>query len=202
MATKQEIQEKLNNERLAEQERKIQEGLKKGVLRKDPSMEGLAENVKKSTKAPKHNRSVARKLLSKEGRRKNKAAMKKIAKAEGIATAFAEIDLSKDWPHWIIIAVSIIADLFSAVPYAGNLFSIFFAVVIWVLYLLFGHFSLGGKKAVKKMARRIAVILGSHAAEIFLVFINIFPFFLGSALVNYWFDLADRRETKLRMKMG
>lgn len=97
--------------------------------------------------------------------------------------AYHEVDLSKDFFYFLVIAFSFLADLLTLIPIVGNIFAIIFSVIIWVFYLFSGNL---GRK-------RIAVVIVAQLFEILLPGFNALPFFTISALVVYWLVLIDRK---------
>jgi hypothetical protein len=108
-------------------------------------------------------------------------------KEKGLAhlTAFTEIDASKDAGFFLIIMISILADIFSLVPILGSVMAVLFAILIWMMYLLGGYLK---KKAPEKM-----MVLGGSALLELFPFLNFLPFFTASAIINYWMTLAERK---------
>ena len=109
-----------------------------------------------------------------------------IKSAKQLPLAFTAIDFSKDGMQFVVIMVSIIADLFTLIPAVGGFFAFVFSIVIWVLYAVSGHLK-------KRVGRKVVVTSVAHATEILGFVINKLPFFTIAALINYWFTLADRR---------
>lgn len=112
-----------------------------------------------------------------------------VKQAENMASAYKEIDLSKDAPWLIVIAFSIIADLFTLIPIVGSIFALFFSVFFWFYYLINGHYK--KRKAVKVMISGI-----SSGLEILGVGLNMLPFFTTAAIINYWLVLGERKNKK------
>jgi|GEM_PF-5875552 len=104
------------------------------------------------------------------------------------ATAFTEMSFS-DYQLWVLL-FSILADIFTLFPVVGNLMAILFAVFIWVIYFLNGHF----KK--DRWAAKMGVKVTADIFEILGFGINFLPFFTSSALINYWITLTERKAKK------
>ncbi len=114
-------------------------------------------------------------------------------KAKSLLTVFSAVDLIQDIPYLFIFLFSILADVFTLIPYVGNVSAFFFSMVIWVLYFFAGHFS-GGK--------RVFLKVGSNAfgqiSEIILTAINALPFFTAMAIINYVLILLERKEKQVK----
>ena len=144
---------------------------------KEPSSATRRKQSTKSQLAQARRKSAKKKSLNKKDL---------IKSAKQLPLAFTAIDLSKDGMQFVVIMVSIIADLFTLIPAVGGFFAFVFSIVIWVLYAVSGHLN-------KRVGRKVIVTSVSQFAEIFGFVINALPFFTISALVNYWFALADRK---------
>lgn len=115
---------------------------------------------------------------------------KDLAKAGRAAlTAFSEISFSKDASYFLVITISILADLFSLVPILGSVIAVLFAILIWMIYMISGHFR------VKAAQQTISLVV----AALFEIFpgLNILPFFTASAIINYWIALAAKKAKKI-----
>ncbi len=104
------------------------------------------------------------------------------------ATAFTEMSFS-DYQLWVLL-FSILADIFTLFPIVGNLIAILFAVLIWVIYFLNGHFRKD------RWAAKMGVKVTADLFEILGFGINFLPFFTSSALINYWITLTERKMKK------
>lgn len=116
---------------------------------------------------------------------KNRTALRQSAKTAAAATtAFTEIS-SDDWYHWVVIMLSILADLFTLIPILGTFLAIVFGILIWLLYAMNGHY--------KKRVGAKAATLGITVILELIPFLDALPFFTLSAIINYWLSLADKK---------
>lgn len=130
---------------------------------------------------------------SQPGKRPKKTASKtlnaapRIKMAKKMALAFTAINPAEDAVHWVVIFISIMADIFTIVPIIGSFFALLFGGLIWFIYALSGHF----KKAPGVKAATTAI------SQFFEVFgLGFLPLFTLSAIMNYWFALAEKKLKK------
>lgn len=111
---------------------------------------------------------------------------KDLAKTGKVAlTAFSEISVSRDVGYFLVITISVLADLFSLVPVLGSVMAVLFAILIWMIYLINGHFKI-------KAAQQTISLVVAALFEI-MPGLNLLPFFTASAVINYWIALAARK---------
>lgn len=103
-------------------------------------------------------------------------------------TAFTEIDVSRDVSYFFVITISVLADIFSIVPILGSITAVLFAILIWLVYLISGHFKL---KAAQQTTSLVIAVLFELIPGL-----NFLPFFTASAIINYWIALAARKAEK------
>ena len=120
-----------------------------------------------------------------------------ISIASKMGSFIQEIDIGQDGIYFVIIMISIIADVFTIFPVVGSIMAIFFAVLIWMLYALTGDF-FGGKK----ISLKLGTNLGAGAFETLVPGLNVLPAFTGAAIFSYILVLADRAEKKFRHEEG
>lgn len=114
-----------------------------------------------------------------------------LPKASSALTAFTEIEIGHDWAHFLIITLSIIADVISSVPYLGALTGIFFLIIFYVLYFLTGQFK---NRALAKVAISGLAFFLESVGGIFLI--SLAPLFTASAISIYWLELSYCKENK------
>ncbi|MEA1925834.1 MAG: hypothetical protein U9M90_01120 [Patescibacteria group bacterium] len=131
-----------------------------------------------SSKPEKRPKKIAPKALS---------AASQAKAAKKMALAFTAINPMEDAVHWVVIFISIMADVFTIIPIIGSFFALLFGGLIWFIYALSGHF----KKAPGVKAATTAI------SQFFEVFgLGFLPLFTMSAIINYWFALAEKKLKK------
>lgn len=125
-----------------------------------------------------------------DARRRSKAGqaldMKREAElAKELPFAFTAIDPAEDFVHWLIIGFSVAADVLTFVPAIGSVIALPFIGLVWFFYLLEGHFK-------KSPVRKIGT---TGFFQFFELLFSTLPALTASALVNYWFALADKKLT-------
>ena len=100
---------------------------------------------------------------------------------------FSKINLEKDVFYFLVIVLSVLADIFSIIPFIGSIFSIVFSIFFFFCYLMIGHY--------KQRAFTKAIISGgSFLGEIIGFQFSVLPFFTVSAFVNYGLTLLERKK--------
>lgn len=165
MATEQEQYQKLQKDRIRDSKKQ---------MRRTSGKAGSDRGAGRKRARPR--RSKASKALD----------MKREAQlAKELPFAFTEIDPSEDFVHWLIIGLSIMGDVLTIIPAVGSLIALPFVGLVWFFYLLEGHFK-------KSPVRKIATTGICQTAELLL---STLPALTASALINYWFALADKKLT-------
>lgn len=119
---------------------------------------------------------------------KRKAGLAKDLILSGV-DVFKQINFSKDGLQFLVIILSIIADLFGIIPIPliGSLATLVFVPCIYLCYILTGHFK-------RRAELKIGVSLVCQMAELVLGVIGLgaIAFYTISALANYYFVLVER----------
>ncbi len=111
-------------------------------------------------------------------------AARQVKTAKKMAFAFTAINPMEDAVHWVVILISIMADIFTLVPVIGSFFALLFGGLIWFIYALSGHFK-------KAPGVKVATTAISQFFEVFGL--GFLPLFTTSAIMNYWFVLAEKK---------
>jgi hypothetical protein len=98
-----------------------------------------------------------------------------------------EEEKREDGIYIMIFIVSVLADLISLMPIVGGAMAVFLIPVIWILYLVAGHFK-------KRWSIKASTNLVTQVAETVGVGINALPFYTVNAVVNYLMILNERRQ--------
>ncbi len=102
-------------------------------------------------------------------------------------TIIPKVKPKEDGIYLIIFMVSVLADLLTLVPVVGGGMAILVIPVIWILYLVAGHFR-------KRWGLKVTTNMVTQVTETLGVGLNALPFYTVNAFVNYLIVLYDRQQ--------
>jgi hypothetical protein len=129
---------------------------------------------------------IRRELEEIRRREKESAKYQEANEDKELIAEIEEAGRSQKTGAYNILFVSIIADIFTFIPLVGNIFAIFFSVIIWLMYFLNSENAAQRniKKYLRKRGVRVLDLLLSQGAEIFGIGLGWLPFFTLAALIN------------------
>ena len=155
------------------------------------SRQNYKENAKLAREEATKARTAIKTAGGRKGYRENLSALTKspAQAASSYGFAFSAVDPGKDAGHFLVIALSILADLLTLIPFIGSIFAFFFTAVFVALYWIIGNYKNSPE------AKIITQVL-CYMLEVLPVGIGVLPFFTTSAVVNYWIALARRKSAQ------
>lgn len=108
--------------------------------------------------------------------------------ASAASSAYTEISPSQDWYHWLVIMLALMGDLGTIVPFGGITIGFAIYVAIITVYVMNGHF--------KKRTQVKVFVTGLSWFFETIPFLEALPCMTGSAVLNYWFTLTERKASK------